>query len=92
MQHVVLAKDADYSFSKQRLGEARLADDALESAATEGIVERYRDSDCGPFRMQLHDSVTAALAHGFKSVAFENLAGFGARQDSQLTQPAPQLE
>ena len=55
-----------------------MADDALESAAPEGIVEGDRDSDRGPSGLQLHDSVTAALTHGFKSVPFENLASFGA--------------
>jgi hypothetical protein len=29
-------------------------------------------------RLQLHDAVTAALAHGYKSAPFEDLAGFGA--------------
>lgn len=40
-----------------------MADDALESAAHERIVERDGDGDGCPLRLQLHDSVTAALAH-----------------------------
>jgi hypothetical protein len=55
-----------------------LADDALESTAHELIVERHGDGDGGPLRLQLHDSVTAALAHGDKSAPFEDFAGFGA--------------
>jgi len=41
-------------------------------------VERHGDGGGCSLRLQLHDSVTAALAHGDKSVPFENLAGFGA--------------
>jgi hypothetical protein len=55
-----------------------LADNALESAAHEGIVERYGDGDGCSLRLQLHDSVAAALAHSDKSAPFEDLAGFGA--------------
>jgi len=55
-----------------------LANDALESAALEGIVERHGDGDGCSFCLQLHDSMTAALAHGDKSAPFEDLAGFGA--------------
>jgi hypothetical protein len=50
----------------------------LESAAPEEIVERHGDGDGCSFCFQLHDSVTAALANGGKSVSFEDLAGFGA--------------
>ena len=69
-----------------------MADDALESAAHEGIVERHGDGDGSPLHLLLHDSVTAALAYSDKSAPFENLAGFGAWQDPQLTQRAPQPE
>jgi hypothetical protein len=60
---------------KERFGNARLANDALEGTAPEGIVERHRDGYGGVLSSQLHDSVTAALAHRDKSVFFENLAG-----------------
>jgi len=63
---------------KQRPVETGLADDALQSAAHKGIVERNGDGDGCPLRLQLHNSVTASLAHGNKSAPFENLAGFGA--------------
>jgi hypothetical protein len=53
-----------------------LANDALESTAPEGIVERHGDGDGCSLSLQLHDSVTAALTHGNKSAPFENLAGF----------------
>jgi hypothetical protein len=55
-----------------------LANDAQEGAAHEGIVEGDRDGGGGSPRLQLHDSMTAALAHSDKSAPFENLAGFGA--------------
>jgi hypothetical protein len=55
-----------------------LANDALESAAPEEIVERHGDGDGCSFCLQLHDSVTAALAHSSKSVALKNGTGFGA--------------
>jgi len=61
-----------------------LANDALESAAPEGIVERHGDGDGCPLHLQLHDSVTAALAHGDKSVPFENLTGFCAERTLNL--------
>jgi hypothetical protein len=63
---------------KQRLVEARLANDAQQSAAYEGILERHGNGDRRPFRLQLHDSVTAALPNGDKSLPFQNLAGFEA--------------
>jgi hypothetical protein len=53
-----------------------LANDALESAAPEGIVKRHWDGDGCPFCLQLHDAVTTALAHGDKSAPLEDLAGF----------------
>jgi len=63
---------------KQRFVEPGLTDDALEGAAVQGIVEGHRDSDCGPFCLQLHDAVATALAHGDESVGLKNLAGFSA--------------
>jgi hypothetical protein len=63
---------------KQRPVEAGLADDALEGTAAKGSVEGYWDGDRGSFCLQLHDAVTAALAHGHKSRTFENLAGISA--------------
>lgn len=75
---------------KQRPVEAGLTDDALKGAVHESIVEWNGDGDSCSLRLQLHDSVTTTLAHGDKSTPFENLAGFGAREDSQLTQRAPQ--
>lgn len=68
-----------------------MANDALEGSAHEGIVEWNGDGDGGFLRLQLHDAVTATLAHGDKSASFKNLAGFGAGEDSQPTQRAPQL-
>jgi hypothetical protein len=41
-------------------------------------VERNGDGNGFSFRIQLHDLVTAALAHNDKSAPFEDLAGFGA--------------
>ena len=58
----------------------------------EFIVERHGNSSCGVVGSQLHDSMTSMLANCDKSLHFENLAGFRAREDSQLTQLAPQLE
>jgi len=55
-----------------------LADDALESAAPEGIVQRHGNSDGRRVGSQLHDAVASALTHIEKSVRFEDLAGFGA--------------
>jgi hypothetical protein len=55
-----------------------LADDALESATHEGIMEQNGDGDSCLLRLQLHDAVTAALAHGDESAPFENFTGFGA--------------
>jgi len=66
-----------FSF-KQRLGQARLPDDALESAAPEGVVERYGDGNGRALTLQLHDAMTAALAYRGESVPFENLTDFGA--------------
>jgi hypothetical protein len=63
---------------KQRFGQTGLADDALQCAAPEGIMKRHGDGNGRPLRLQLHDPVTAALAHSDESVLFENLAGFGA--------------
>lgn len=63
---------------KDRLVEAGLANDALESTAPEGIMEWDGDGNGCPVPLQLHDSVAAALAHSDKSVPFENLASFGA--------------
>jgi hypothetical protein len=63
---------------KQRPIEAGLADYALKSATHEWIVEWNGNGDGCPLRLQLHNTVTAALAHGDKSTPFENLAGFGA--------------
>jgi len=59
---------------KQRLGESRLPNDALEGAPPERIVERHRDGDRGPFRLELHDAVASALADCDKSMLFENPA------------------
>ena len=55
---------------KQRLVETRLADNALESATPEGVVDRHGDGDGCALRLQLHDTVTAALAHGDKTAPF----------------------
>jgi hypothetical protein len=55
-----------------------LADDALESATHEGIVERNGNGNGCSLRLQLHNTVTAALAHGDESAPFENFTGFGA--------------
>ncbi len=63
---------------KQRFGETRLADNALECAAPEGIVERNRDGDRGPFRLELHDAMASTLADCDKSVLFENPANLRA--------------
>jgi hypothetical protein len=62
---------------KQRPIEAGLANDVLESATHEWIVERNGDGNGCSLRLQLHNSVTAALAHGDESASFKNLAGFG---------------
>jgi len=74
---------------KQRFGEARLADDALQSAAPEGIVKRHRDGDGGPIFLRLHDSMAAALANRNKSVLFEYFRDFGSGKNPQSIQPAP---
>ena len=55
-----------------------MADDALESATHEGIVERNGNGNGCSLRLQLHNTVTTALAHGNESAPFENLAGFDA--------------
>ena len=67
-----------------------MANDALEGAAQEGIVERNGYSDGCSLRLQLHDAMTAALAHGDKTIHFEYLAGFHAGENSQPTQRALQ--
>ncbi len=54
-----------------------MANDVLESATHEWIVERNGDGNGCSLRLQLHNSVTAALAHGDESASFKNLAGFG---------------
>jgi hypothetical protein len=69
-----------------------LANDALESAAPDRIVERYRNRDCGLLCSQLHDSTTAALAHSNRSVLLQNLADLGSGEGPKFTQRAPQLE
>jgi hypothetical protein len=45
----------------------------LCSSASERIVERHGDGNSCPFLLQLHDSVTTALADSDKPVLFENL-------------------
>jgi hypothetical protein len=56
---------------KQRLVEAGLTNDALESPASEGIVKRYGDGNGCTFCLQLHNSVTATLANGEKATPFK---------------------
>jgi hypothetical protein len=63
---------------KQRPIEAGLANDALESATHEWIVERNGNCNGCSLRLQLHNTVTTALAQGDESAPFENLAGFDA--------------
>jgi len=45
-----------------------LADDALESAASDGVVKRNGDGYGCPVGLQLHDAVATTLAHGDESV------------------------
>lgn len=63
---------------EQRFGKTRLPNDALESAAPEGFVERNRDGDCGVFGLELHDAMASTLAYGNKSMLFQNPANFRA--------------
>ena len=53
---------------EERLREPRLPNDALESAAPEGIVKRHRDRHCGAFRLELHDAMASALADSDKTM------------------------
>jgi hypothetical protein len=55
-----------------------LPNNALESAAPEGIVKRNRDGDRGFFRLDLHNAMASALTDCDKSMLFENPANFGA--------------
>jgi hypothetical protein len=75
---------------KQRFGKARLPDDALKSAAPEGIVEWNRDGNCSPIFLELHNAMTSTLADCGESVVLKNGADFGARKDPESTQLAPQ--
>ena len=69
-----------------------MTNDAQESATHEWIVERNGDGSGCSLLLQLHNSVTAALAHGDKSALSEYLAGFSTGEDPQFTQRAPQPE
>ena len=63
---------------EQRFDEPRLPNNALESAAPEGIVKRNRDGDRGFFRLDLHNAMASALTDCDKSMLFENPANFRA--------------
>lgn len=67
-----------------------MADDALQSAAPEGIVERDGNRNGCPLLLKLHDPMASALTDCYKTVPFKNPANFGAGEDPQLTQRAPQ--
>src|ERR1700722_4576724 len=87
--HAAKPREVSLFRLKQRFGETRLADDALDCAAPQGVVQRHRHGDGRPFTLELHDAMASALAHRYKSVPLKYLADFGAGEDPQPTQQEP---
>lgn len=77
---------------EQGLREFRLANDAAQGSAADRVVQGNGNGYRGCLETLLHDPVAALLADRGESMLFENPANFRARENSEPTQPAPQLE
>jgi hypothetical protein len=68
-------------------GQARLADDAMQSSARQFGMQRNRHSCCSVRVFPLHHHMTSSLAHSLKSMPLQNSTDGFTRERSEFRQP-----